>query len=620
MTTLSRTTFLKEMSNQKIQLSIANNDARLSRLNLNRMDKNNDGVLDSLSEMRSLFRAIDYFDRNGTYRSVEMGSSSNPTTPGKLIAAIRDVAEEKNTSEAVSITLTRDAFLQEMSAKNISIARINDSTLLQELNLSGIDSNQNGIISGASELKRLFKAVDHFDRNGNAKSLNLGSQQNPTKPGLLISALREIATDDSIDTGTNPDPTPDTGSGTSSEFKDAAIRNTFSKDFSGEMTRGDEGNKVVAIQYALGRLGHLDYVCDGDFGGKTVAAVQSFQQVTPSLLVTGSVNTDTLTALDNAVSKLDLRTPVIKSGQNPLSFLSNFQQLGLPKITIDRRGENTSWDSPSIQEAYGTFVQDYWEVMKQNRIEADCKSLALFFMDQFRKQLEEDTFVKLPLPRSSQGSIAKRRWMIATRNDPKGLFRRVAELFLKTRIRVNRPGYEALKNIQKIDPEHAMIYGVNAKYPRVSANQVSRAATVISPWKSSQDNNGNLKKVEIPLHNLKAGHIIFIDHTGNDSYDHTVTVVKVKKDNANRVRQLILSVGSYDDVRDSLASTVVNSLRILNQYAEEVVVDFDENENITYSEVTYSSEPSYVVKTRYSAVSTLMERRQGGELKVSRWG
>ncbi len=611
MTTLSRTAFLNEMSTKTISLALANNDPRLSRLNLNRIDSNRDGVLDSLVEMKALFKAIDYFDHNGTYRSVELGTSSNPTTAGKLIAAIRDTAEEKNNSSDVSITLTRDDFLREMSGKSISIAQASNNAQLQGLNLSNADTNRNGTISSVDEFKRLFKAVDYFDRNGNALSLNLGSSQNPTKPGLLIKALRSIAKDTA---------TGGTGTGTSNVFEDAAIRNAFTNHFSGEIKRGARGSKVVAIQYALGRLGHLDYVCDGDFGGKTVAAVESFQRVMPALSTTGSVKEDTLTALDNEVSKLDLRPPVIKSGQDPMSFLSNFQQLGLPKIIVDIRGENVSWDSPDIQEAYGVFVQNYWEVMKENRIESDCKALALFFMDQFRKQLEEETFIKLPLPRSPQGSIASRRWMVATRNDPKGLFRRVAELFFKSRIRVNRPGYEALKNIQKLDPEHSMIYGVNMKYPRVSAHQISRAATVISPWRNSQSNHGNLRKAEVPLHKLKAGRIIFIDHTGDGRYDHTITVVKIKKDSANKVRQLTLAVGSYDDVRDSLASTIVNSLNILNQYSEEVVVDFDADENITQSEVTYSSEPSYVVKTRYSASTTLMERKRGGKLKVSRWG
>ncbi|MCK5810402.1 MAG: amidase domain-containing protein, partial [Cocleimonas sp.] len=346
----------------------------------------------------------------------------------------------------------------------------------------------------------------------------------------------------------------------------------------------------------------------------------SFQSVTPSLAITGKVTIDTLAALDKAVSKLDLRVPAIKSGQNPMTFLSNFRQFNLPRIEVDTRGENVSWDSPDVQAAYGIFVQHYWEVLKENRIEADCKALAMVFMDQFRKQMEEDTFIRLPLPRSSQGSIGKRQWTVATRTDPKGLFRRVAELFFRRRVRVNRPGYTALKNIQKLDPNHVMLYGVNLRYPRTSAHQISQAATIISPWSATYSNNGDVSKPEILLNMLKPGYLIFIDHTGNGRYDHTVNVVKIKKDSEHRVRQLTLAVGSYDDVRDSLAATVVNSLSILNQYCEEVVIDFDENERVIRSEVTYSSEPNYVVKTRYSARTTIMEGKSGGKLKISRWG
>ncbi|MCK5917455.1 MAG: peptidoglycan-binding protein [Cocleimonas sp.] len=481
---------------------------------------------------------------------------------------------------------------------------------LNELNFSHVDTNQSGFISGTNDFNSLFKAVDYFDRNGDAGSVNLGSTQNPSKAGTLIIALRDIATANT----TQPAPEPST------EFKDAAISKTFANNFNGEIKGGDSGDKVVAIQYALGRLGHLDYVCDGDFGGRTLTAVQSFQSVSPSLSVTGTVNVNTLTALDKAVSTLDLRVPAIKSGQNPMTFLSDFRQFNLPRIEVDTLGENVSWDSADVQEAYGIFVQHYWEVLKENRIEADCKALAMVFMDQFRKQMEEDTFIRLPLPRSPQGSIGKRKWTVATRTDPKGLFRRVAELFFSRRIRVNRPGYTALKNIQKLDPDHVMLYGINLRYPRTSAHQISRAATIISPWNSTYSNNGDVSKPEIPLSKLKPGYLIFIDHTGNGSYDHTVNVVKIKKDSKNRVRQLTLAVGSYDDVRDSLAATVVNSLSILNQYCEEVVIDFDENEQVIRSEITYSSEPNYVVKTRYSARTTIMERKAGGKLKISRWG
>jgi len=610
--TLKRSDFLQEMVAKRILLSQARNDPRLSDLNFSHINANNDGFISSTDEFSRLFKAVDYFDRNGDANSVNLGSTQVPTKSGLLIAALRHIATDEQPPEPTT-TLKRSDFLLEMKDQRILLSQARNDPRLRGLNFSHVDTDRDGFISSSRDFTSLFKAVDYFDRNGDAGSVNLGSAQNPSKPAKFITALRDIATTNT--TPVDPEPEPST-----TEFKDAAISKTFADNFKGEIKRGESGDRVVAIQYALGRLGHLDTICDGDFGGRTLAAVQSFQSVTPSLAVTGSVKADTLTALDKAVSKLDLRVPVIKSGQNPMTFLSDFRRFNLPRIAVDIRGEDVSWDSPDVQKAYGIFVQHYWEVLKENRIEADCKALAMVFMDQFRKQMEEDTFIRLPLPRSSQGSIGKRKWTVATRTDPKGLFRRVAELFFRRRIRVNRPGYAALKNIQKLDPDHVMLYGVNLRYPRTSAHQISRAATIISPWNAIYSNHGDLSKPEIPLNKLKPGYLIFIDHTGNGSYDHTVNVVKIKKDSESRVRQLTLAVGSYDDVRDSLAATVVNSLSILNQYCEEVVIDFDENERVIRSEVTYSSEPNYVVKTRYSARTTIMEKKGGGVLKISRWG
>lgn len=612
MITLTHTAFLTEMAQKTIRLSTAIEDARLKSLNFSRIDHNNDGYLNNLGEMKALFRAIDYYDRNGHYHSVDLGNTNRPTTAGKLIIAIRDIAEQQQDTDTMALTLTHSDFLQEMTNKQILMRHAKNDTRLNALNLRDADNHHDGVIVGERDFSRLFKAVDYFDRNGDAHSINLGSTQNPTIAGQLIIALREIAI-------TRTD-TPEPEDPPTTKFKDSAIKKTFTAHFNGKIKQGDNGDKVVAIQYALGRLGYLDYLCDGNFGRLTQAAVQSFQSATASLAVTGRVNMETLVALDNAVISLDLRVPVIRSKQDPMTFLSDFRQLNLPRIKIDTRNEDVSWDSPDVQTAYGIFVQQYWQILKENRIEADCKALALFFMDQFRKQMEEDTFIRLPFPKSTHGSIKSRQWTVATRTNTKGLFRRVAELFFRRRVRTNRPGYAALKKIQALDPDHAMIYGVNLRYPRTSAHQISQAATTISSWNNTYSNHGNLSKPEIPLNKLKAGYLIFIDHTGNGSYDHTVNVVSIKKDHADRVRQLVLAVGSYDDVRDSLASTVVNSLSILNQYCEEVVIDFDKNEHVTRSEVTYSSEPKYVVKTRYSARTTLMEKKNGGKLKISRWG
>jgi hypothetical protein len=77
-------------------------------------------------------------------------------------------------------------------------------------------------------------------------------------------------------------------------------------------------------------------------------------------------------------------------------------------------------------------------------------------------------------------------------------------------------------------------------------------------------------------------------------------------------------MGSFDDMRDNSSATIV-TYSALNPYSEEVIVDLDANGLITSSKVSYSSEPTYLVKTRYRAVTTLMERKRGGVMMVGRW-
>lgn len=504
-------------------------------------------------------------------------------------------------------TLTRRAFLQEMQHQQIDRTQALSDSRLRAVDFSQIVSNNN-TIQGNNAMTELFRAIDELDVNGSYYSINMGTPTHPTPAGQAIQAIRELAKPQS-----NSSPSPST------TIQDTAFKNTFGEQFQGEYKQGSRGLKVVAIQYALGRLGYLHDLCDGVFGGKTRAALQDFQQAY-GLPNDGIANTATLQQLDQHVADLDLRPPVLKSNKKPLDYLSDFQALGLPKITLDRRDENTSWDSPDVQRAYAEFTSHYWEILKTNRIEADCKALALFFMDQFRKQVRQDTFIKLPLPRSPNGSFKQQNWVVSTRHQTRGFFSRIADAFRRFMIRVGRYNYKAIEKVQAIDPEHSMIYGVNVKYPYTSANQVARAATTLIPWHNTFSNHGNLQKAEIPINQLQAGQIIFMDHTGDGRYDHTVNIIHVTRDENHQVRQLVLAVGSYDDVRDSLAATQVTSMAMVNQYTEEVVVDFNERGLITQSQVTYSSEPDYLVDTRYHAQNTLMERKSGGKLMVCRWG
>ena len=510
------------------------------------------------------------------------------------------------------IRLTRIAFLQEMETKSIEIAQAKNDPRLVTLNLDPFDPNNKPHIESYRDFSLLFTQIDVLDRNGDYDSVAMGTAQNPSAVAQIIAVIRELA---------EPNKVQNEAVATSLDAKDlqdAALKNAFPSGFESIIKRGSKGTQVIAIQYALGRLGHLKDLCDGDFGRKTQRAVISFQKANQNIAVTGRVDANVLAELDQAVANVDLRPPVLKSALAPLDYLSDFQALGMPKLTVTRRGENTRWDSETIQSSYGQFVANYWEVLKRNKVEADCKSLSLFFMDQFRKQLQQDCSIELPLPKSSLGSFKQRRWVIQTAVRPLGLFSRVSKLLQDRHLQVQRSGYETVKKIQALDPMHSMIYGVNVKYPKTSAKQVAKAANVLYPWMSSQSNKGNPLKAEVPIDRLKAGHLIFIDHTGNGSYDHTVNVVKVIKRD-NHVRQLILAVGSYDDVRDANSNTVVTSMAMVNQYAEEVIIDFNEYQEITHSEVSYSSEPSYIMRSRYTAETTVMEQKRNGKLKVSRW-
>ena len=394
-------------------------------------------------------------------------------------------------------------------------------------------------------------------------------------------------------------------------LKDNALARAFPQNFGSVVKRRSSGNRVVALQYSLGRLGHLKDLCDGSFGPITEAAVKSFQRSTSAVSETGIADTETITALDRALEAIDFRVPAVKSG-NPMSYLSDFRSLNLPIVRVEGSEENITWDHQVLQESYGRFVADYWEVMKDNLVEGDCKNIALFMMDQFRKQLKQDTMIELPHPVLGAG-LPEKDWIVATADKTTGLFSHMDKL------RVGRYDYPAMKKVQSLDKEHSMIYGVNVHYPEIRTDTVAKSTKRLFDWDRSYENWGDTSKPEVPVNNLAPGQMIFIDHTGNGSYDHAVTVVRVEKDSNRRARRLVLATGSYDDMRDNSSATIV-TYKALNPYAEEVIVDLNANGRITSSTVSYSSEPSYLVKTRYRAVTTLMERKRGGVLIVGRWG
>ncbi|HVE83202.1 MAG TPA: peptidoglycan-binding protein [Myxococcales bacterium] len=401
---------------------------------------------------------------------------------------------------------------------------------------------------------------------------------------------------------------PPPGPGT---LKDAALRNAFGD--GAELFPPTDGSpQAVALEYALGRLGLLGRTGHGAFDGAAQEALASFQAA-HALPATGKLNRATLDTLDSALAALPREVPAVRSG-DPMKYLSDFDARGLSKVAVHDRSRPVDWSHPEIQAAYGKFVGEYWDVMKENRVETDCKTLALVFMDQFRGKVKRDLGVELPLPKSEEGRVPPLQWKAATAQKTLGYFSRVDALPHV------RDGYAQARAIQKLDPDASLIPGVDLLAPEIDANMVGRAAKTVVPWDPARDNKGDRSRPEVPVDQLRPGDLIFIDHTGDGRWDHTINVVKAERDADGHVRKLVLAVGSFDDMKDSDGSTAPRGGFEINNYAEEVTVDLDASGKIVRSETTYTSEPQYLVKPRYSATNTLMELRPNGRIKVGRWG
>ncbi|HPE60325.1 MAG TPA: peptidoglycan-binding domain-containing protein [Thiolinea sp.] len=514
-------------------------------------------------------------------------------------------------------TLTRSAFLQELAGTHLSLARARSDARLGGIDFGALDRNRDGYLAGDEELGGLFEALDHFDRNGQRDSIELGTLISPTRVGIMVNVLRALAEPlaGPVPGPSAPRPLPAAFNG----FRDRALASAFPSGLQGQLLRGARGPQVVALQYALGRLDLLHDLCDGVFGSLTRQAVMACQN-RYGLVTSGNVDQALLQRLDLELRGYDARTPAARAA-DPLAYLSDFRTLGLPPIRLNSTAEVFNWGSRAIRTAFGVFVGHYWTVMKQNRVEGDCKNIALFLMDQFRKQLKQDRMVDLPHPVLYRGEREK-AWIVATPDRPQGLFTRADRLARTSPSRVRRPGYQAVLNIQALDPAHSMLYGVNVHYPEISADRVAKSTTRLFDWDPLRDNRGDSRRPEVPVDQLEPGNVIFIDHSGDGSFDHTVTVITVEKDTAGHTRRLVLAVGSYDDVRDTSSATSVEGvgLAIVNVYAEEVTVMLDAAGRVVSSTVSWSSEPDYVVDGRYSARTTLMEQRSGGRVIVSRWG
>lgn len=489
--------------------------------------------------------------------------------------------------------LTRSEFTQSLQNKKIDVNEAAADPKLAGLDVARADLNRDGKISTPDEAVALFKEVDRFDRNGDSGSIALTTPTgSATRAAALVTALQSRAVFEVKD-----------------PLRDAALQTVFAAAGSLPLARGARDDRAVAVQYGLARLGFAVGTVDGQFGPGTERAVKAFQTAS-QLPATGVVDQATVNALDAKLAATELRTPAEVSG-DPLAYLGNHAALGMAKLApLSDRSKPADWNHPEVRQAYGQFVAAYWEHCKTNRVEADCKTLSLFLMDQFRNKVKTDLGVQLPRPPGLPASS----WSAATSTNTRGFFSRFESLAGV------RPGYEHAQAIQRLDPKASMMAGTNLRYAGVDANMASRAVKVTIPWSAERDNAGDTRAPELPVDQLTPGDVIFMDHTGDGHVDHMANVVKVERDAAGKVTQLVLATGSFDDMKDGDGATAPNGLHEVNNYTEEVTVQFDGAGKVSSSKVTWSSEPAWLAGSRYSARTLLMEMKPGGKMSVGRWG
>ena len=90
--------------------------------------------------------------------------------------------------------ITRNAFLDGLAGRPVKVEDLQSDERLSALNLNAIDQDENGVIDGGAELKKLFGAVDSFDRDGSYHSMSLEDRLGRlSQAGAMVEAIESHA-------------------------------------------------------------------------------------------------------------------------------------------------------------------------------------------------------------------------------------------------------------------------------------------------------------------------------------------------------------------------------------------------------------------------------------------
>jgi hypothetical protein len=89
MANITRQQFNQALSGKSIDINQAQQDSRLSRVNMRRADLDGDGKIAGDQEIDKLYLEVDRFDNNGSYGSMRLhNSDGSQTTPGQQVEAL----------------------------------------------------------------------------------------------------------------------------------------------------------------------------------------------------------------------------------------------------------------------------------------------------------------------------------------------------------------------------------------------------------------------------------------------------------------------------------------------------------------------------------------------------
>lgn len=122
-----------------------------------------------------------------------------------------------------------------------------------------------------------------------------------------------------------------------------------------ELSKGSNGDAVVELQNRLNELGYSVGTADGDFGGKTKAAVEQFQSEN-GLAVTGIVDSDTYNALFSTPVNSELE-------ESDISKKSHETNKGLDQNETDEK-TTESVKNQLIKEN----IVEFWQPVTANKL------------------------------------------------------------------------------------------------------------------------------------------------------------------------------------------------------------------------------------------------------------